>query len=72
MLLVAPPRTSSAIVKQLSEDLEAVLSDEQVKERLGRLSVLTRRMSPVELAGFVHAEQSLWAPVIERIDNDAR
>lgn len=70
--LVAPPRTSPAIVKQLSEDLQAVLSDEQVKERLGRLSVLTRRMSPVELASFVHAEQSLWGPVIKRIGSEAR
>ena len=70
--LVAPPRTSPTIVKQLSEDLQAVLSDGQVKERLGRLSVLTRRMSPVELASFVHAEQSLWGPVIKRISSEAR
>jgi tripartite-type tricarboxylate transporter receptor subunit TctC len=70
--LVAPPGTSAAIVKQFSEDLEAVRSEEQVKDRLGLLSVLTRRMSPAELASFVQAEQNLWRPVIKRIGNDAR
>jgi tripartite-type tricarboxylate transporter receptor subunit TctC len=65
--LVAPPATPAAIVKKVSRDLRAVLTQEEVKQKLSALSVSMRVMSPQELGDFISSERQLWMPVIKRI-----
>ena len=70
--LVAPPETPAAIVAELSADLESVLVDPQVKQKLNTLSVQTRRMTPAQLSAFIRSEQELWRPIIRRIGTQSR
>jgi tripartite-type tricarboxylate transporter receptor subunit TctC len=65
--LVAPPGTPAAIVKKISEDLEAVLIQDDVKQKLGALSVSTRSMSPQALTEFIRSERELWQPIVRQI-----
>ena len=66
-VLVAPPATPSAIVKKVNQDLRAVLAQPDIKEKLDALSISTRPMSPPEVTDFIHNEEALWKPVVERL-----
>ena len=64
--LVAPPGTSAAIVRKVSDDLRVVLALPEVKQRFDALSVSTRSMSPQELSEFIRSERQLWKPVVQQ------
>jgi tripartite-type tricarboxylate transporter receptor subunit TctC len=66
-VLVAPPGTPASIVQKVRDDLYAVLSKHEVRQRLDALNVSTRPMSPLQLNDFIRAEQKLWRPVIDQI-----
>jgi tripartite-type tricarboxylate transporter receptor subunit TctC len=65
--LVAPPGTPAAIIKKISEDLDAVLARNDVKQKLGALSVSTRPMSPQSLTDFIRSERDLWKTIVQQI-----
>lgn len=68
--VVAPRGTPDAVVKQINEDLQAVLADNSVKERFAALNVLTRPMAPEALEAFIRSEQQLWRPIVKRISSE--
>lgn len=66
-VLVAPPGTPAAIVRKVSEDLNAVLARAEVRQKLAALSISTRTMSPERLSEFIESERRLWKPVIQQL-----
>jgi len=66
-VLVAPPGTPAAIVEKVSNDLQTVLAQPDIRQRFNDLSLLTRSLSPQGLADFIRSEQELWRPVIKEI-----
>lgn len=66
-ILVAPPGTPAPIVKKIADDLSAVLSRADVRQKFRELSVSTRTMSSPQLADFIASERQLWEPVIRQI-----
>jgi tripartite-type tricarboxylate transporter receptor subunit TctC len=66
-VLVAPPRTSPALVNKINADLRAVVAEPEVAEKLADLNTTTRDYSPEQVADFIHAEQQLWTPVVQRL-----
>ena len=65
--LMAPPKTPEAIARKASDDLRKVLDEPELQKRFDDLGTYIRPMSQAELAAFIAAEQTTWAPVIERI-----
>jgi tripartite-type tricarboxylate transporter receptor subunit TctC len=66
-VLVAPPSTSAAIVRKVSEDLNAVLARPEVRQKLDALSISTRAISSEGLSKFIKSERELWKPVIQQL-----
>jgi tripartite-type tricarboxylate transporter receptor subunit TctC len=66
-VLVAPPGTPAAIVRKVSEDLNAVLSRAEVRQKLDALSISTRTMSSQGVSEFIKSEHQLWKPVIQQL-----
>ena len=66
-LIVAPRGTPEAIVSKASADLRAVLVAPDYKDKLAARGSYVRPMTPAEAVGFVHAQQELWKPALERI-----
>ena len=67
LALVAPVGTPDAIVHKLSEDLRSAVRDPATKTRLETTGNYPHPMTPAELLAFIHAEQQMWKPVLERI-----
>ena len=67
LALVAPVGTPDAIVRKLSDDLRAAVTDPATKTKLVTTGNYPNPMTPAELLAFVKAEQQAWKPVLERI-----
>jgi tripartite-type tricarboxylate transporter receptor subunit TctC len=67
LALVAPVGTPDAIVRKLSDDLRAAVTDPATKTKLETTGNYPNPMTPAELLAFIHAEQQAWRPVLERI-----
>jgi tripartite-type tricarboxylate transporter receptor subunit TctC len=67
LALVAPVGTPDAIVHKLSEDLRSAVRDPATKVKLETTGNYPHPMTPAELLAFIHAEQQMWKPVLERI-----
>jgi tripartite-type tricarboxylate transporter receptor subunit TctC len=68
-LVVAPRGTPETIVNKVSADLRTVVTTPEIKDKLAARGSYVRPMTPAEAVAFVHAEQQLWKPAIERIAN---
>ena len=66
-VLVAPPRTPLALANKINADLRAVLAEPDVAEKYAELNTTTRDYSPEQVTEFIHAEQRLWTPVVQRL-----
>jgi tripartite-type tricarboxylate transporter receptor subunit TctC len=66
-VLVAPIGTPEPIIRKVSEDLHAVVSDPDLKRKIASRGSYTRAMSPAEAIAFVQAEQQKWRTVVEGI-----
>jgi putative tricarboxylic transport membrane protein len=64
--LMAPAGTPAAVVHKVSQDLQTILKQPVVNQKLEILGVYARPMSPGETAEFVRSEQRLWKPVIRQ------
>ena len=64
--LMAPAGTPELIVRKVNRDLNAVLAQAAVREKLETLGVYPRPMSPEQTAAFIRAEQEAWKPVIRQ------
>ena len=66
-VLVAPPGTPPAIANKLNNDLRAVMAQPEIGEKFAALNVLTRSLSPQQLADFIRGEQQLWSPIAKQL-----
>jgi len=66
-VMVAPLGTPQLIIQKVSVDLSKAMSDEDFKKRLGNIGSYSRSMTPDEALAFVHKEQAMWLPVVEKI-----
>jgi len=68
-VLVAPIGTPEKIIRKVSEDLQKVVTDPDLKKKIATRGSYTRAMLPAETIAFVQAEQRKWKPVLELIAN---
>src|SRR6266536_3390172 len=59
LALVAPVGTPDAIVRKLSDDLSAAVTDPATKTKLETTGNYPHPMTPTELLSFIHAEQQM-------------
>jgi tripartite-type tricarboxylate transporter receptor subunit TctC len=64
MALMAPAGAPAPVVKKISDDLRAVLSQPELKQRLADLGTYVRPTTPDELTAFIREQQAIWRPVI--------
>lgn len=65
--LMAPPGTPDAIAHKVSQDLNAVLAEPELKQKFQDMASYTRPMTPDQLKAYIREEQQLWKPVIEQV-----
>jgi len=70
--VVAPRGTPDAIINKISQDLHAVLNAPEYRDRLAARGSYARPMSPAQVQAFVHEQQQLWKPALERIASAAK
>jgi tripartite-type tricarboxylate transporter receptor subunit TctC len=61
-----PAGTPAPIVERLSREIQAVLRDPSVDQRMRQAVMLPAPMQPAEFAAFIQAERRRYGPVIER------
>jgi tripartite-type tricarboxylate transporter receptor subunit TctC len=61
----APAGTSAAIIKKLNADINAVLLDPELKDKLLKVGIEVEGSTPEALAAFVDKEIAKWAAVIQ-------
>ncbi|HVZ44489.1 MAG TPA: tripartite tricarboxylate transporter substrate binding protein [Ramlibacter sp.] len=64
--LAAPAKTPREVVQRLHAELEAVLADPAVRQRLAALSVEARSSTPEQLGALLASEIRRWSDVIAR------
>jgi tripartite-type tricarboxylate transporter receptor subunit TctC len=70
--VVAPRGTPEAIVNKVSEDLRMVLNAPEYRDKLATRGSYARAMSPAEVTAFVHDQQRMWQPALERMASVAK
>jgi tripartite-type tricarboxylate transporter receptor subunit TctC len=60
----APRNTPAEIVERLNREINAVLADPKIKERLAELGSLPTPMSPADFKNLIVAETAKWGKVI--------
>ena len=68
--VVVPAATPSGVVERINTDLNAVLAQNDVRERLSAQGVEPRGGTPAEFATFLKAEIPKWTKVVR--DSGAR
>jgi tripartite-type tricarboxylate transporter receptor subunit TctC len=71
-IMAAQAGTPEAIVQKVSQDLAKVVSDPELKKKLGNLGSYTRVMTAAEAKAFVEGEQKTWQPVLKQIAASAQ
>jgi tripartite-type tricarboxylate transporter receptor subunit TctC len=61
----APTGTPTAIIKKLNADINAVLLDPELKDKLLKVGIEVAGSTPAALAAFVDKEIAKWAAVIK-------
>src|SRR5436190_4340447 len=70
-VLVAPIGTPEPIIRKVSQDLQAVVSDPELKRKIASRGSYTRALSPAEAIAFGQGEQPTGRPVVEAIAQPA-
>ena len=65
--VVAPVGTPDAIVRKISDDLRAVLTKPEMKDKLAARGAYVHPATPTEAQAFVRSQQELWEPVLEHV-----
>jgi len=66
-VLLAPNGTPQPVIKKVSEDLARVESDAELQKKLAAMGTYPRPLTPEQALDFVNAEQTKWAPALQRI-----
>jgi tripartite-type tricarboxylate transporter receptor subunit TctC len=64
--LAAPAKTPRAVVDRLNKEINAAVSDPQVREKLQGLHVAARASTPEELAQLLASDTAKWRRVIDQ------
>jgi tripartite-type tricarboxylate transporter receptor subunit TctC len=67
LTMMAPRGTSETIVRKVSEDLNTVLSNPEVRTKLAAVGSYARPMSPQDTTQFIRTEQRTWGPLLEEL-----
>ncbi len=70
-VMLAPVGTPVSIVGKVSADLRTALADKEVIDRLAVNGAFPRYKPPQETIAFIHAQQSTWRPIQEKIAREA-
>jgi tripartite-type tricarboxylate transporter receptor subunit TctC len=65
--VVAPVGTPEAIVRKISDDLRAVLTKPEIKDKLAARGAYVHPATPTEAQAFVRSQQELWKPALEHV-----
>jgi tripartite-type tricarboxylate transporter receptor subunit TctC len=68
LAMVAPAGTPENIVRKVSDDLKASLSNPEVRGKLAAVGSYARPMSPQDTTNFIQTEQRTWAPLLEDLE----
>jgi tripartite-type tricarboxylate transporter receptor subunit TctC len=66
-VLMAPRGTPESIVRKVNDDLNTVLGEAELRQRLQDLGAFVRTMSPEETATFIRREQESWRPLVRQV-----
>jgi tripartite-type tricarboxylate transporter receptor subunit TctC len=61
----APRQTPGAIIKILNTEVNAILSEDQLKAKFLGLGLVAAPMTPMEFGDFIKSETDKWAKVIK-------
>jgi tripartite-type tricarboxylate transporter receptor subunit TctC len=64
--LLAPAKTPEAVLKKLNTDINAVLAEPAVQERLAAQGIVIATGTPEDFEHFVQSETARWAAVIRQ------
>jgi tripartite-type tricarboxylate transporter receptor subunit TctC len=67
LAMMAPRGTPETIVRKVSEDLNTVLSNPEVRTKLAAVGSYARPMSPQDTTQFIRTEQRTWGPLLEEL-----
>ena len=67
VVLMAPAGIPDAIMHKLTADLQTVLANKAVRQRLETLGAYVRQLSPGETAAFIKSERDMWRPIVKQI-----
>ena len=65
-IVFAPTGTPDPIVAKLRRDLQDVLNQPDLQQKITRLSSVVRPMTTSELTAFVQREQAIWKPIVRQ------
>jgi tripartite-type tricarboxylate transporter receptor subunit TctC len=66
-VMVAPNGTPEPILRKVSQDTAIVAESDAVKQNLAKLGSYSHAMTAAEALAFVHQQQEMWRPVMEKI-----
>jgi len=71
-VMVAPNATPAPILRKVSQDTAIVAESDAVKKNLAKLGSYSHAMTAAEALAFVHQQQEMWRPVVEKIAAKAK
>lgn len=70
-VMVAPVGTPVLMMRKITFDLNQVLEEPQVRDKLAALGAYTRPMTPEQVLEFIQSQQAIWKPVAEAVAKEA-
>lgn len=70
LAMVAPVGTPEPIIRKVSADLRAVLTNSEVKTKLAAVGSYAHPLSPEDTSGFIQNEQRTWGPLLEELSRN--
>jgi tripartite-type tricarboxylate transporter receptor subunit TctC len=67
MVMVAPAGTPETIVRKVSDDLNVILNNPEVRSKLAAVGSYARPMSPQDTTTFIQTEQRTWGPLLDEL-----
>jgi tripartite-type tricarboxylate transporter receptor subunit TctC len=68
IVMMAPAGVPAPIVEKLNKDLRSVLAQPDLQQRFQVLGTYTRDLSPAQTGDFIRSEETLWWPIVEKVE----
>ena len=65
--MVAPAGTPENMARKVSDDLNVILNNPEVRSKLAAVGSYARPMSPQDTTTFVQTEQRTWSPLLDEL-----